>query len=386
MSNSKVLVAGIGAYLPGDRISNSEIDDYLGSIPGQDLSKYYRIIGKFAGIETRHFAVDKHTGRLREDSPHLAYNAALKALQRAGLSGKDVDLIITTTTSPPYLRGGLSKELRLLLDNDGCATYDLWGACSGITQAITLATAGIRASMFENALLIGVELISTTGRAENYQGNKMGRLDMLLRAALGDGAGALILRRSQRPEDRDGILYSLSGTEGDEPSAFHREAGGSTLPLNQETFAQGLHHWQHDFERMVSKGRPYFLEIVKRCLADASMEIDDVDYIIPAAANFRYYREDDKLKNISSDQKMFVEKVRAKTFTNFSKVGNVPSAAIYLSLDELYETGEITDGTTLLLASVEGATWGWGASLLRWNTRSDRKGTGDAGGEGHGNQ
>ncbi len=367
MSNYKVIAKGIGAYLPGERVPTNEIDEYLGTMPGRDFSKYYHIIEKFAGIKYRHFALERKTGKLVEDSSCLAYEAANSALNRAGVRGEDLDLIITTTTSPPYLRGGLAKEIRMRLGNNGCSTYDLWGACTGIQQAITLATAGIRAGMFSNALLIGVDLVSTTGMTKNYSEDRIGRYDMLLRGALGDGAGALVLCGSHCLDDQDAILYTRSGTEGSDMSAFHREAGGSTLPLNKETFEQGLHHWKHDFERMVRKGKPYFIEIVKRTLAEVSLTIDDVDFVIPAAANFKYFRGDKNPDGTTEGEKAFQQEVRVRSFTNFSEVGNVPSAAIYLALNELYENRKLQKDTLLLLASVEGATWGWGSSLLRWN-------------------
>jgi 3-oxoacyl-[acyl-carrier-protein] synthase-3 len=367
MTVQKVTVKGIGGYLPGEKITAEQIDDYVGTIAGKDFLRYYRAIEKFAGIKYRHFALEKGTGKLLEDSPTLGWKAAVTALRRADLGADKLDLIITTTTSPPFLRGGLAKEIRLQLGIDACCTLDLWGACTGIQQAITIATAGIRAGMFRNALLVGIDLISTTARAENYQHDRISRHDMLLRGALGDGAGALVLSASEAPTDEDAILHTQCGTEGTEVSAFHRDAGGSTLPINEATIREGLHHWQHDFERMVEKGVPYFIQITKRTLEAVSIPVERIDYIIPAAANFNYFRRDEYLNRMTEQERQFVSAIRERTFTNFAHVGNVPSAAIYLALNDLFESGRLKNGTLLLLASVEGATWGWGASLVRWS-------------------
>ncbi len=364
MSHPKVVVRSVGGHLPGERIAVEEIDSYLGELPGVDLTKYYRIIEKYAGVKYRHYALEKGTGRLLEDSPALAFKAASQALERGGLDGRDLDLIITTTTTPPYLRAGLAKEIRRMLGNKGCATYDLWGACTGVQQAITLATGGIRAGLFRNALLVGVELVSTSGRAENITTDKIGRYDMLLRAALGDGAGALLLSASQEASDPEGVLYTLTGTEGDTETAFHREAGGSTLPFNEETLREGLHHWQHDFSRMAMEGKPYFIELIRRTLDEVGVPIDEVKFIVPAAANFNYFRTDELTG--SPEHADLLEHVRQKVFTNFSDVGNIPSAAVYVALNELYESGRVSSGDLILLSSIEGATWGWGSSLLRW--------------------
>lgn len=366
MSSGNVRVAGIGAYLPGKPVPIEEIDEYMGKIPGVEMSRYYGIIERYAGVKYRHCAMEKGTGRLLEDSAHLAHHAAETALDRAGVRGGDLDLIVTTTSTPPYLRAGLAKEVRLLLGNRGCATYDLWGACTGIQQAITLATAGVRSGAFRRALLIGVELPSTAGRVENYSREKIGRYDMLLRAALGDGAGALVLTGSDDPNDTDDILYTRSGTEGTDPSAFHRHAGGSTMPLNPQTFAEGLHHWQHDFATMVKKGRPYLARIIRRALDEAGVGIEDVDYIVPAAANFNYFKTEEFARDLTPEEQQFVRLGQDKIFTNYANVGNIPSAAVYVALNELYEKGKLKKGSLLLLPSVEGATWGWGATLLRW--------------------
>ena len=367
MTETKVLVKGVGAHLPGEKVTGNAIDDYLGTIPGVNTAKYYRIIEKMAGIKYRHFSLAKHSGQLLEDSAHLGYRAAALALDRAGMEARDLDVIITTTSTPPYLRPGMAKQIRNLLGNDGCSTYDLWGACTGIQQAITLATGGIRAGIFRNALLIGVEVPSTTGRAENYAADKITRYDMLLRGALGDGAGALVLSGSHNPAEEDGVLYTRSGTEGDHESVFHRQAGGSTLPLNIKTFGEGLHHWHHDFETLRQKGRAYFVEIVKRTLRTTDIPIARLDFIVPAAANFGYFRADDYLEGATHDDRLFWHDMVDRIFTNFSAVGNIPSAAIYVALNELYERGKLQNGKLVLLPSVEGATWGWGASLLRWN-------------------
>jgi 3-oxoacyl-[acyl-carrier-protein] synthase-3 len=367
MSNWKVVVRGIGSYLPGEPVSVRDIDAYIGKIPGKDMSRYYDIIERYAGVKYRHYALERGTGRLLEESSSLAYKAAKTALERAGVRGSDLDLIMTTTTTPPYLRGGLAKEVRLLLGNAGCATYDLWGACTGMQQSLTLATGAIRAGMFRRALLIGVELPSTSGRAENYVKERMERSDMLLRAALGDGAGALVLTGSDDPAVEDGVLYTRSGTEGDSPSAFHHEAGGSTVPLNPETFGQGLHQWHHDFTRMVKHGRPYLVKIIQRVLEAASVNIEDVDYIVPAAANFNYFKTDEYRKDLTPKDLELVDRIQERFFTNFAEVGNIPSAAVYVAMNQLYEEQRLKRDTLLLLPSLEGATWGWGASLLRWH-------------------
>ena len=367
MLTRKVAIRGVGAYLPGERIPTLEIEDYLGPIPGCDVSKYCRIIEKFAGIRYRYYALEKFTGRLLEDSASLAARAAQTALDRAGVAARDIDLVVTATSTPPYLRPGLAKEVRLRLGNAGCATYDLWGACTGVQQAMTLATGALRAGMFRNALLVGVELPSTTGRSENYAHDRIKRQDILLRAALGDGAGALVLSQADDWVAGDGVLYTLSGTEGDASSAFHREAGGSSAPLNNETFAMGLHHWQHDFERLRREGRAYFVEIVRRTLERARMSIDEVDFIVPAAANFGYFRADEYLKGAGPEERRLWHRIVERIYTNFSDVGNIPSAAIYVALNALYEAGRLRRDAVVLLPSIEGATWGWGATLLRWN-------------------
>lgn len=367
MCDWKVQVAAVGAYLPGEPVAIGEIDEYIGTIPGAETARYYGIIERYAGVKYRHCAVEKGTGRLLQDSAHLGFHAATTALDRAGVRNEEVDLIVTTTSTPPYLRAGLAKEVRILLGNAGCATYDLWGACTGIQQAVTLATAAIRSGAFQRALLIGVELPSTSGRAENYALEKMDRYDLLLRAALGDGAGALVLTGSNDPDAQDDILYTCSGTEGEDPSAFHREAGGSTMPLNPQTFAEGRHHWQHDFALMARKGRPYLAKIIRRALDEAGVRIEDVDFIVPAAANFNYFKTQEYMQDLTPEEREFSLVGQAKIFTNYAKVGNIPSAAVYVGLNELYETGRLRRGSLVLLPSIEGATWGWGATLMRWN-------------------
>lgn len=371
MTENTVTVKGVGAYLPGTKIATNEIEEYLGVIPDAGMARYQPIIERFAGIKFRYYALEKHTGRLLEDSTSMAAKAARIAVERAQIDPEDIDLIVVTTSTPPYLRAGLAKEVRLQLGIPGCTTFDLWGACTGLQQAITIATGGIRSGMFRHALLIGVELPSTMGRAENYAHDKITRHDILLRGVLGDGAGALVLGASTR--DEDGILYTAAGTEGKDGTAFHREAGGSTLPLNEKTFSEGLHHWHHDFERLKKRGRSYFIDIVKRSLKAADLSLEQIDFIVPAAANFGYFRTEEFLKNATAENRRYVDEIASRIFTNFSNVGNIPSAAIHVSLNELYEQGRLTKDAILLLPSIEGATWGWGATAMKWEAAGKGK-------------
>jgi 3-oxoacyl-[acyl-carrier-protein] synthase-3 len=366
MFRNSVAVRSIAAYLPGEKIAVSEIDDYLGSIPGVDAMKYYRMIERFAGVRHRHYAVDKGTGALREDAAEMASRAAGIALERAGIDASDIDLIVTTTTTPPFLRGGLAKEVRIALGNPSCATFDLWGACTGIQQAITLAAAAIRAGMYANVLIVGVELASTTGRAENYAPGKVTRLDMLLRGALGDGAGAMVLGRATEGVE-DQIVYTGAGTEGRAQSQFHRDVGGSTYPFNPLVFAEGRHQWQHDFQNMVTHGIPYAVAVTRRVLDDLALSIDDIDFYVPAAANVKYATRPEAAFDMSEADMALFGAIKARTFTNFADVGNIPSAAIYIALNDLFERGQLVNDALLMLVSVEGATWGWGATVIRWS-------------------
>ena len=110
-----------------------------------------------------------------------------------------------------------------------------------------------------------------------------------------------------------------------------------------------------------------FIEIVKRTLRSAEISLESVDFIVPAAANFGYFKADEYLKNTTCENRIIWQKVVSRIFTNFSQVGNIPSAAIHVALNEMYEQGLLTKNTILLLPSIEGATWGWGATLMRWN-------------------
>jgi 3-oxoacyl-[acyl-carrier-protein] synthase III len=100
MCDWKVRVAGVGAYLSGEPVSIGEIDEYTGTIPGAETSRYYGIIERYAGVKCRHGAVERGTGRLLEDSASLGFRAATVALDRAGVRNEEVDLIVTTTSTP----------------------------------------------------------------------------------------------------------------------------------------------------------------------------------------------------------------------------------------------------------------------------------------------
>ena len=92
-----------------------------------------------------------------------------------------------------------------------------------------------------------------------------------------------------------------------------------------------------------------------------------MDRYVPAAANVKYATRPDAAFDMSEADTALFGAIKAQTFTNFADVGNIPSAAIYLALNDLFERGELVNDAILMLVSVEGATWGWGATVMRWS-------------------
>lgn len=319
-----VRIAGTGSALPPERVTNHELAARLAA---QGIETSHEWIVERTGIHARHFAAPGVT------SSDLGTEAALAALDAAGLKPEDIDLIIVATSTPDMVFPSTASIIQHKLGLAGCPAFDVQAVCSGFVYAIGVATAMLRDGAARRALVIGAEVFS---RILDFS-------DRTTCVLFGDGAGAVVLETSEVP----GILaYRLhaDGNYRDILCTPGTVAGGQVL---------GSPLLRMDGQAVFKLAVKVLGDVADEVLEAAGKEAADIDWLIPHQANIRIMRGTARKLKLAPER--LVETVHEH--------GNTSAASIGLALDVAVRGGQVQRGDTLLLEGVGGG-FTWGAVLL----------------------
>lgn len=284
------------------------------------------------GIKQRHVAGDGET------TSTLAVEAAKKAMQVAGITADDIDLIVVGTTTPDLIFPSTACLIQKELGCSGVAAFDVNAACSGSIYALSVADKFIKSGSHKRALVIGAETLT---RMVDWQ-------DRTTCVLFGDGAGAIILEASEEA----GVLSTHIHASGKHGDLLNATVGVST----------GLKNEPNGGLKIRMKGNEVFKtavltlgRIVKETLKANNMEKSDVDWLIPHQANLRIIAATAKKLNMSMDQ----------VVVTVDKHGNTSAAAVGLALDEAIRNGQVKRGDVLLLEAFGGG-FTWGSALIKY--------------------
>ena len=317
-------ITGTGSYLPTRRLSNHDMTTMLAE-RGIETSDAW--IVERTGIRARHFADDSVA------CSDLALHAARAALQSAGRSADDLDLIIVATSTPDMVFPSTACILQNKLGANGCAAFDLQAVCSGFVYALAVADSMVRGGMASCALVIGAEIFS---RILDFD-------DRTTCVLFGDGAGAVVLESSAEP----GILAS----------ELHADGKYVDILCTPGTVACGK-IVGNPLLRMdgpaVFKLAVGVLDSAARAVLEKAGRTEaDLDWLIPHQANIRIMQGTAKKLKMSLD----------KLIVTVDEHGNTSAASVPLALDTAVRSGRIKRGDTVLLEGVGGG-FTWGAVLL----------------------
>ena len=320
-------ITGVGSVLPPNRVPNTWFEDKV------ETSDAW--IRERTGIESRHFVDD---GVVTSD---LATEAARIALDTAGISPAQVDLIVcaTVTGDTPFPSTAVWVQQKLGVS---CPAFDVNAACAGFSYALATATGFVEGGMADTVLLIGAEVFS---RILDFT-------DRQTCVLFGDGAGAAVVQASDRP----GIEGTVLGADGTATDILIMPGGGSREPATPETVAAGRHRI------FMPGGREVFKRAVTE-MAASSREVleknghttDDVDLLIPHQANARIMMAVADRLHIPPE----------KAVIDVAEVGNTSAASIPIALDRAYRAGRMREGDLVVFTSF-GAGLTWGATAMRW--------------------
>lgn len=317
-------IAGTGSMLPPRRLSNADLAAELAQ-RGVETSDEW--IVERTGIRARHF-VDAGVG-----ASDLAVGAARHAIEAAGCTPQDIDLIILATSTPDMVFPSTACIVQHKLGIVGCPAFDLQAVCSGFVYALTVADSMIRTGTARRALVIGAEVFS---RLLDF--NDRGTCVLF-----GDGAGAVVLEASDAP----GILATDLHADG-------RHVGILCVPGNVsggQVLGDPL--LKMDGQAVFKLAVGVLEQTARAALAKAGRSDADIDWLIPHQANIRIMQSTAKKLKLPLD----------KVVVTVDQHGNTSAASIPLALDQAVRDGRIQRGHTLMLEGVGGG-FTWGAVLV----------------------
>lgn len=325
-----IAISGLGHHLPDFIESNEELCRNVDVTPEWILEK--------TGIKRRYLA------RPEESCADHAARAGKQALEAAGISAEEVDLIIVCTFSGDYIFPPVSAKVQLLLGAKNAQIFDVQANCAGFVTGLTVASDRMKSdATFRHALVIGVE----------FNSRYINRSDVNTAIYMSDGAGAAVLSRTHAEK---GILGSAFFTDSSNFEAVRHRGGGSS-------FIRKDRPWDPDIDFMEMNGIATWKQavthlpsVIRRACEKSGVSTKDVDFLIFHQANYNM------IEYIVRKMGFGLE----KTFTNVQEIGNTGAASVGIALSEASTKGLLKKDQLVVLAAV-GAGFNFGASVWRWD-------------------
>ncbi len=333
MFRSEIL--GCGSYLPDRIVTNEELSKTV------DTSDEW--IRSRSGIAQRHIAAD---GQATSD---LALRAGQRALEHAGISAAEVDLIICATTTPDNTFPSTAAKVQSRIGMVGGAAFDVQAVCSGFIYGLAVADNFIRCGQAKTVLLIGAETFSRI----------LDWTDRSTCVLFGDGAGAIVMRAMPEDENHDGggngkghnsgrgVLSTHIHSDGTHYDLLYVDGGPSTTQTVGHLRMNGREVFRHAVTNLAS--------VVDEALDANGLQRADLDWLVPHQANKRIIDSTAKKLGMSMDHVVLTVEQHA----------NTSAASIPLALDVAVKDGRIKRGDLVLLEAMGGGLT-WGAGLVRW--------------------
>lgn len=326
-----VRIVGTGSAVPKLRVTNDDLSRLM------DTSDEW--IKSRTGIESRHLAVE-------ETTTGMAAEAAGKALQEAGMTAEELELIVAATATPDRFLPNLACEVQSALGAKNAVAFDVSAACSGFLFSMNTADMYLKNGFCKNALIIGAETLSKI----------MDWNDRSTCVLFGDGAGAAVLRAEETDSTEaqpEGILSTVLGTDGARGMVLRCDNRPVNNPYVQNDTA--LSYVSMNGQEVYKFAVKTVPKVIEAAVEKAGLAVDKIDLFLLHQANYRIIEA--VAKRLHQPMEKFP--------TNLQEYGNISAASVPILLDNVKNHGMIKKGGKIVLAGF-GAGLTWGASVLRW--------------------
>lgn len=323
-------ITSVASWLPERRLTNADLEKMVDTTDEWILSR--------TGIRERRIADPA------DATSDLAARAGTLALERAGMSAADVDLLIVATSTPDMIMPSAACLAQAKMGLT-CPAFDLNAACTGFIYALQMATCAIEAGRARTVLVIGADVLSSI----------VDYTDRSTCVLFGDGAGAVVMTASETP----GVLGVHLGADGTGADLLYVPSGGSADPASNEGLAAGGHCLKMNGNEVFKFAVRAIPQVTREALEESGLAVSDVDWLVPHQANQRITDTVAQRLGIPAEH----------VVCRIEDTGNTSAASIPMALDSLYSDGHLRPGHVLALVGF-GAGLTYGAAIVRW-TRED---------------
>jgi len=321
----RAIIAGTGSALPPRRVTNAEL--------AQTVDTSDEWIVERTGIRARHIAGEGET------TGTLAAQAALRALDAAGMSAGEIDLIVLATATPDQTFPATATKVQDALGIRDCVAFDVAAVCSGFLYALSVAESMIRGGGSTNALVIGAETFS---RILDWE-------DRATCVLFGDGAGAVVLTAEEGAglaTDR-GILATALHADGRHNQLLYVDGGPSTTGTVGKLRMKGSEVFRHAVVNLAA--------VLEEAIGKAGLTTADIDWVVPHQANRRILDATARKLGLAPE----------RVIITVDEHANTSAASVPLALDVAVRDGRIKRGDLIVLEAMGGG-FTWGAAVARF--------------------
>jgi len=323
-----VSIIGTGSYVPEKVLTNADLTRMV------DTSDEW--------ITTRTGIKERRVAAKDENTSDMATQAALKAIEQAKISPKEINLILVATATPDMLFPATACFVQKKIGASNAACLDISAACAGFLFGIEIAQQFITSHTYDTVLVIGADKLTSI---TNWS-------DRNTCVLFGDGAGAAILRHRGSTH---GIISTHIGSDGQYSDILFMPGGGSRCPITRENADLNLATIHMTGKEVYKQAVIAMLDASKKALEKAGLSIHDIACVIPHQANLRIIEAIADRLGISLD----------KVYVNLDRYGNTSAAAVAMALDEANRTGRIKPGDYVLMV-VFGGGLTWASTVIEW--------------------
>jgi 3-oxoacyl-[acyl-carrier-protein] synthase III len=315
------VILGVGSALPRREVTNAELAETI------DTSDEW--IVERTGIRSRFIAAEDET------TASLAYGAAIKALEHAGVEASEIGLIVLATATPDQTFPSSATKVQARLGIDDCVAFDVHAVCTGFLYALSVADSMLRGGSADKALVIGAETFS---RLLDWE-------DRGTCVLFGDGAGAIVLA-AEEAGDR-GILATKLHADGRHNDLLFVDGGPGTTGTTGKLRMKGREVFRHAVVNLA--------EVMGEVLSAAGHSADEVDWVVPHQANARILDATARKLGLAPE----------KVVVTVDRHANTSAASVPLALDVAIKDGRIKRGDLVVLEAMGGG-FTWGAAVVRY--------------------
>jgi 3-oxoacyl-[acyl-carrier-protein] synthase-3 len=326
--NQRASITGIGSYLPNKVLTNYDLEKMV------DTSNDWII--QRTGIKERRIVENGVT------TSDIATQASLRAMEDAGVSPKDLDMIITSTITPDHIFPSTSCYIQQKIGATRACAFDILAACAGFIYAMSIGQSFINSGAMKTVLVVGAECLS---KITDYT-------DRTTCVLFGDGAGAVIIQKNPVKHE---ILSSSLAADGTEADVLIMPGGGSRNPASLESVQQRLHYIQFRGKEVFKLAINNITNLILEATRENGLTLGDIDLIIPHQSNLRIIEATMEKLGLPME----------KAFVNIDKYGNTSSASVPIAMDEARKEGRLRKGNIVMLVAFGGGLT-WGSSVIRW--------------------